>query len=190
MGAAVVGMVDDHPVARREPPVQLERCPQCELHQPELGRDLLGVGDHPTLRVEEAARELEHLADDRREGRAIFDDRHLLGDPVEGVAEDLEGDRVQLLHVPLRLRSSSTFPAAPTTRRQRRGRSTSSRPARQWPARRSPLRGAGPARERRDARGLAARCRRAATRAASLPRPRCPRPVAGRAPLLSPAREA
>ena len=115
MRAAVVRVVDEHDVAGREAPVASERRRQRELHEPELGRDLLGVRDHPTLGVEETAREVEHLADDRREGRAVLDDRHLLGDAGEGVREHLLRDGIEAHRPP---RSSRAVPAGPAESRQ------------------------------------------------------------------------
>ncbi len=100
-------MVGQHHVAAPQPVRMVlgEALLQRGLHQPELRRDHLGVGDQPSRGVEDAAREVEHLADDRRVGRAVLDDRHLLGDRRERAVQDLLRDRVDR-----HPRSSSSVP--------------------------------------------------------------------------------
>lgn len=115
--APQVRVVGEDGVAGLQRAVAVQRRLERELHEAELGGDLLGVRDHRPLAVEDAAVEVEHLADDRRERRAVLDDRHLLGDAPERVGEDLVGDGIG--H-----RASTTMSAGPTSPRQPAGTTT------------------------------------------------------------------
>ena len=60
----------------------------------ELGRAELGLPDHVAVAVEQHAREVEALVEDRREGGAHHRDAHLAADVHEAVVDDRERDRV------------------------------------------------------------------------------------------------
>ena len=130
--------------------------------------------DHPPVGGEQAAVEVEHLADDRRVRRAILDHRHLLGDVVERAGQDLLRDRVD------RRGRHATPPPAPAQAWRRRRPGPASPPGRRsW---RPPARRSSPARSP---------CQTAATRDGRAPsggrRPRR-RPHARRLPRSAPWR--
>ncbi len=167
--AAQVGVVGQRGVARPERAEGVEHPGERELHQPELGRDHLRVGDHPTASVEEPAREVEHLADDRRERRPVLDDGHLLGDAVKRVRRiSWVTGSIRFTGAPgwrcRRPRAASASRARRRSSRPRGGR----RPAREPPA----------GRRGRASVGVRARCR-----GPGASRPRSRRPAArGRRP--------
>ena len=63
-------------------------------HRAEVYRHVRGVGDQPTLAVEDRAREVEPLADVDRRGAVLKRAAHFLGDRHEKAVEDFEADRV------------------------------------------------------------------------------------------------
>ena len=144
VGAAHVRVVGQECVAGVDVVAPLlENGLQRELHQPELRGDLLGVRDHPPVGGEQAAVEVEHLADDRRVRRAVLDHRHLLGDVVERAGQDLLRDRVD------RRGRHATPPPAPARAWRRRRPGRASPPGRRsW---RPPARRSSPARSPRQA---------------------------------------
>ena len=61
-------------------------------HGPEMYRDVLGLGDHPTVVGKERRRAVAALLDVRGEGGADEDRAHLLRDRSQRASEDLELD--------------------------------------------------------------------------------------------------
>ena len=66
--------------------------------RPDVGRQvLLPLGDHPPVAVADGGAEVTALADDERVADALEHQAHLVDDAHEGVAEHLEGHRVDLV---------------------------------------------------------------------------------------------
>ena len=65
-------------------------------HRSEEHRQSLGLGEQSHLVVIERGREVEHLVDDGREGRAAERDAHLVRGRVEPVPNDLRRDRIRV----------------------------------------------------------------------------------------------
>src|SRR5262249_25456556 len=62
----------------------------------DVHRRRVGLAELAAVGVEDPGPEVLGLADDRRVAHPEQDARHLLGDGVEGAAEDAQGDRVDL----------------------------------------------------------------------------------------------
>ena len=118
--AAAVGVVVQHDVAglERLDAELLER----PAHDEQAGRDLrraeLRLADHVAAPVEEHAREVEALVEDRREGRADHRDAHLAADVHEVVVDDGEGDGID--HARVRSRMPRRRPRRASSRAGRR----------------------------------------------------------------------
>ena len=97
MGAAPVGVVEDDEVALLEGH-GLERGLDRKGHGPEVDGDVRALGQGPAVPVEEGAGKVLPLLDVRRKGGPAEDGGHLLGDGDEDVLEELELDRIDLLH--------------------------------------------------------------------------------------------
>ena len=93
MRAAGERVVDDEDLAGRG--LALAHGGDGLRHRAEMYRDVLGLGDHPAVAVEERGRAVAALLDVRGEGGADERRAHLLRDRAERAAEDLELD----LHV-------------------------------------------------------------------------------------------
>ena len=92
VAAAAEGVVVEHDVARTEVLLaDLEDRPlDDEDDRTEVGRAELGLGDHLALGVEDRAREVEPLVEERRIRRVAHRDAHLARRRDEVVVDDLE----------------------------------------------------------------------------------------------------
>ena len=95
---AAVGIVVEHDVAglERVDPELLHRPADDEHARRELRGAELRLSDHVAAVVEQHAREVEPLVEDRREGGPGHRDPHLAADVHEAVVEDRELDRIDL----------------------------------------------------------------------------------------------
>ncbi|TMA39776.1 MAG: hypothetical protein E6J79_02305 [Deltaproteobacteria bacterium] len=102
--AAVVRVVGEEDVARRDPLAEAdEHGGDRSRADPEVERHGRRRGDDASAGVVKDAREVPRLADERRDGR--LDDRrgHLAGQVLQAVADDFEGNGIQLFsHAPPR----------------------------------------------------------------------------------------
>ena len=99
VGAALVGVVEDHDVARlqlrhREP---LQRCRGREVHRGDVHRAVGGLADQLPVRIEDRVGVIDHVVDDRRERGLLKHLAHALGRVLERATQDLERDRIQAL---------------------------------------------------------------------------------------------
>ncbi len=112
--AARVGIVDDEHVAGREVPERVapENLLDRAQERAEVHGDVLGLGDHPTARVEDRRRAVAPLLDIGRVRGADEGGAHLLRHREERRADDLERDAIHGLSAAQRPSSHSTAPAA------------------------------------------------------------------------------
>src|SRR5215208_1981705 len=96
VGPAGVGVVYGEDVARLGLAVHYGR--DGLWHRAEVDRDVLGLGDHAALRVEERRRAVASLLDIRGVGAPDQDGTHLLGDPRQGAGENRECYRIKPTH--------------------------------------------------------------------------------------------
>ena len=106
MGAAAVGIVHQHTVAGRHVHV-FDGVQHGHRHGAQVHRNVLRLGDHAALTVEQRARKILSLLDVGRKRRAAQRHPHLLGNAAEQVLEHFQANRV-VGHLCLHVRGGDT----------------------------------------------------------------------------------